>query len=371
MIELFEEDSARALELIQEVHGGDAPLAPEYPLIFGEGYRGTTIGVGEEGEMRAACALIVRDLAIPSKNGGTILRVGLIGSVSTGQAWRGQGLGTRLVVEAEARLQQEGCTAVFLWANDPEFYLQRGYAPAGQEQDVVVPAVVAHRLPEPSGVRVMSRADVPAVHRLYLQHKARVMRTLEETAILTRCPKMDALVRERDGEVVAYALRGRGRDLVEVVHEWGGACDDVLALLRAHLERRYDNSTPGALILMSPPSEIELLDRLTAVGCECTTGILGLGKILDREGAADAIQERLGTLGSAKLVLAEDKTGSMFHIIHMTGPMGECFLDDEGSLAMLFAPASVCGSVYDLANSVGLPDADLPLEPFFWGLDSI
>ena len=371
MIELFEDQTPRALELIEGVHGLQGTLAPEYPLVFGEGFAGRTLGVGEEGEVQAACGLLVRDLAIPSQDGGTRLRVGLIGSVSTGAAFRGRGLATRLIVEAEARLQSDGCAAVFLWADDPRFYLKRGFAPVGCEEDVLLPAVVCSRLPDSSSARRFVPADAAAVHALYSGHPARVERTQEETAALLTCPRMDALVLERDGEVVAYALRGRGRDLSEVIHEWGGATQGVLALLRAHLERAFESKEPGALILMAPHTESELLGALDALGCQRTTGILGLGKLLDREAAAHAVAERLGVLGSARVAVGQDEAGNHLHGLHLAGPAGECFLDDEAALALLFAPATVRASARALLENIGIPDAELPLEPFFWGLDSI
>lgn len=371
MIELFEDQTALALGLIEEAHGLGGMLAPEYPLVFEDEFSGHTLGVGEAGEMRAACAFLVRDLALPSRDGGSKLRVGLIGSVTTGEAWRGQGFGTRLVIEAEARLQLEGCAAVFLWADDPRFYLRRGYAPVGCEEDVLVPAVLAPKLPAPTDVRPLIPSDIAAVHELYSRHPARVERTIEETAALIDCPRMDALVREHDGVVVAYALRGRGRDLAEVVHEWGGAPHHVLALLRAHLERRFESVDPGALILMAPTSEKPLLDALDAVGCSRQTGILGLGKVLDREAAAEAIADRLGVLGSAKVCMGIDEVGNEVPGLHLAGPSGECFLDDEATLALMFAPESVRESAHELTLSLGLPDTELPLEPFFWGLDSI
>ena len=371
MIQLIEHETPRALELIESVHGHGTRLAPEYPLVFQNGFAGETLALGEGDEIRAACALIVRDLVLPSRAGETHLRVGLIGSVSTGDAWRGQGLGTRLIVEAEARLQTLGCAAVFLWADDPRFYLQRGYGPVGCEEDVIIPAILAPHLPAPTGVRTLANGDIRQVHKLYSGHSARVERTLEETAALIACPRMDALVREVEGKVVAYALRGRGRDLAEVVHEWGGPVDDVLALLRAHLERRFASSEPGALIAMMPAGAGTLLDELEALGCQHTTGILGLGKILDTKVAAEAIAERLGVLGNAAPTVIENELGQAVPCLRVSGPAGECFLDDEATLALLFASSDVRPSAHELVANIGLPEADLPLQPFFWGLDSI
>lgn len=368
MIELHDDRTDSARTLIETVHGASAS---EYPLLFQEAFEGATLSLESDGELCCACGFLVRELVLPSRAGGTRLRVGLIGSVSTGADFRGRGLGTRLLVEAEARLQAAGCGAVFLWADDPRFYLKRGYAPVGTEVDVLVPAVLSPQLPAPTSVRSFRPEDAAAVHALYEAHPARAERTQAETTALIDCPRMDALVRTRGGEVVAYALRGRGRDLAEVVHEWGGETDDVLALLRAHLERRYESEDPGALILMAPPTATTLIAALDGLGCSRSTGILGLGKLLDREVAAAALEARFGALGTARVAVVEDDQGRAQTGLHVAGPSGECFLDDEAALALLVCPDSVRSSATDLLSKLGLPEAELPLQPFLWGLDSI
>ena len=112
-------------------------------------------------------------------------------------------------------------------------------------------------------------------------------RTLDEARALFRVPGMLTLVRERVAAPghpplpVAYASLGRGRDLKDAIHDWAGEAEDVLVLLRAHLDRRFPQGEPGALFLMAPLAASELLYRLVALGAPLRRGILGLGKVLD------------------------------------------------------------------------------------------
>jgi hypothetical protein len=177
---------------------------------------------------------------------------------------------------------------------------------------------------------------------------------------------MRTLVLERDGEVVAYACRGRGHDLRDAVHEWGGETEDVLSLVRAHLEDRIENEEAGDMFLMAPVAASELRERLVALGAEHQRGFLGLGKILDRSAAARVLRSRIETAGQATLV--ETTQGPMYHLV---GPEKEGYLDDDAILALLFPALEVRENVTEFLAEFALTDARLPVDPFVWGLDSI
>jgi GNAT superfamily N-acetyltransferase len=358
---VLENKEAPALELMQRVLRDGQPFADEYPLVFQAEFPGRVIALGEGEEVRSACAVLTREFLMD----GTRVRGGLIGSVSTDPAWRDQGLATRLLMEAEAALQSEGCAFALLWADDPDFYLKRGYGPIGTEEDFLIPSALTSALPRPAGVRPLTAADALAIHGLYERHVARVERTTDETAALMACPDMVTLGLERDGEVVAYACRGRGRDLPDFIHEWGGDSEDVLALIRAHLEQRFPKE-PGHLFLMAPTSASDLCYRLVTAGAKSQRGMLGLGKILDREAAVALLDERLGDAGKAELVERED--GCHFQI---RGPEAGGHVDDDGVLAVLLGVTDVRDQVRSFLTEFGLQDAPLPIEPFAWGLDSI
>src|SRR6185503_19787636 len=195
-------------------------LLAEQPLAFGAG---ETIEIVEEGEVRAACVVLVREFELGARR----VRAGLIGSVATDPAWRRRGLATRLLQHAEQTLAARGCVFALLWADDPSFYLKRGYAPGGVENDYLLVAELAAACPAPGGVRELCAGDEAFVQRLYEQHPARVARTLAETRALLGVQGLRTLVRERTSapahppQVVAYACLGRGHDLADTIHEWG------------------------------------------------------------------------------------------------------------------------------------------------------
>jgi len=353
--------AARAL--LERVFASDA-LAREYPLVFDPRFAGTTVTLEEEGAPRAACTVLARELVV----GDVRLRAGLIGSVATDPAWRGRGLATRLLQRTEEELRARGCLFALLWADDPRFYLARGYAPLGSERDFLLVSELAASLPEPSGVRALAPGDVPHLLRLCARHPSRVERTPEELAALLQVPGMLTLVRERRAHPahpplpVAYACLGRGRDLADTLHDWAGAPEDVLALVRAHLERRFPAGETGALFLMAPLGAHELAYRLLRLGAVARPGILGLGKLLDLP-AASAL---LGTALGAPAAVSFDGV-----LTRLAGPTATADLEPETLQALLFGPPDVAEEARGLLTRLGFAPRGLPLEPFAFGLDSL
>ncbi len=179
---------------------------------------------------------------------------------------------------------------------------------------------------------------------------------------------MRTLVRERSAAPshpatpLAYACLGRGRDLADVVHDWGGETEDVLALLRAHLERRFPAGETGALFLMAPPSASDLVYRLQQLGAPSQRGMLGLGKVLDEKAAGEMLAAALGA--EATIVREKEK-------LVLRGPKAGAELDRDALHAVLFGSPETHEEVSALLARLGFEGAKLPLEVFAFGLDSI
>jgi GNAT superfamily N-acetyltransferase len=308
--------------------------------------------------------LLVREFQVA----GRTVRGGLIGSVATDPAWRGRGLATRLLARAERELAARGCLFTLLWANEASYYLERGYAPFGVENDFLLVPGLARELPRPTGVRELRPGDAQFLHRIHRQHAAHVERSPAETEALLALPGMLVLVRERaaaSGQPalpVAYACLGRGRDLADAIHEWGGPCEDVLALVRAHLERRFPAGEQGALFLMAPPQAGDVAYHLMRHGAVSKRGILGLGKLLDAGAAARLLGDLLGARDAVTL------TGRG---IHVGGELAAAEIDLDTLQAVLFGGPDVRDEVRAFLQRLGFEHVRLPLEPFAFGLDSI
>lgn len=342
--------------------GRVASLAAEFPLIFDERFCGRVVAYEEKGDVRSTCSMIVRDLLLQ----GARLRVGLLGSVATDGAWRGRGLATRVLDEAEGTLRREGCVAALLWADDPDFYAARGYRAIGWEVDFLVPAAALSEVKTDAVVRALAPDDFAAVQRMYSLHAARVDRSPEETAALLNCPGMTTLVLQRDRDVAAYACLGRGADFPNTVHEWGGDQNDVVALLAEHARRAQQAGHEGPLALIAPPSASVLRERMQALGAEVVEGVLAMAKTLDGEALAELF-DRFG----GELHAEHDASQAAAAALTLRGPLGCRALSDEQALAVLFGVRGDRAAVIELEQALGGAAPRLPLAPFVWGLDGI
>lgn len=354
----------QARALMEHVLRGGGSLAEEYPLVFGARAAGELCALEEQGEVRAACALLVRELVC----GRERLRVGLIGSVCTHEAHRGRGLGGRLLERAEARLAELGCSLAWLWADDAGFYERRGWRRAGCEVVFALDRSLLAGLARDESARVRAAApdDFAALHRLYEGHATRVDRTLGETRALLGGAGIATLVLERGRDVVAYACLGRGADLAGCVHEWAGAPDDVLALAGEHLAR----GTAASVYLMTPSDALALHERLAELGAYGHTGVLGMVKLLDAAGATDFV--RRAARGRVTAGLAARRDEAVTHLdAHFTGPAGALTLAPHALLDLLVPARNERSAIASLERATGTDLPTLPLPLYLWGLDSI
>jgi GNAT superfamily N-acetyltransferase len=353
-------DAARGL--MERVLRAGAPIAPEYPLVFGGAPSAAFVVDENGGEALAACALLERDLIIR----GRTIRAGLIGSVATEPGSRRQGRGAAVLAAAEAELARRGALLAILWGDDSDFYQKRGWRSIGWEIDFAIPAECAARLPESAGVRARTPEDDGQIHELYERHPERVQRTPSETLALLSCPDMEVLVAERWGRIAGYICVGRGADLRNVVHEWAGDAQALLMLLRESFALRKARGIDESLYLIAPPSAVDVAERLAGAGAQMSQGVVGMGKILRPLEAGQLAAELLDRRGAVSCKGA-DANGT----VHFRGPKGQASCTREGLLELLFAARAERTGVERIGAQLGVPGVELPLTPFLWGLDSI
>lgn len=358
MMHELKNDVEGPLALMERVFQAEGQLACEYPLVFRKGFGGRLVALEDENAVRSSCAVLPRKLVLSEAE----LAVGLIGSVATQEDQRRRGLAGLVLGEAERWLAEQGCLFALLWAEEPRFYLARGYRPIGCELDAVVDSAVAARLPSYANIRPMAAADVEAVHSHYTAQPYRSARSLAETVALLACPGMRVLVAEREGQVLAYACLGRGRDLVNVVHEWGGDSSLVLALIQS----AFHLSGAEHVVVMGADHGSSVFDGLIRSGAQVHRGCLGLAKPLS--GSLSAMAEVLVAVGGGEFRLEVE--GGVQRCRWM-GPKGSMLLDATELLDILAGPRGASEVLGRARVSTGLEATNLPLRPFLWGLDSI
>lgn len=357
-----DQEAARAL-MARLLPAGER-LSTECPLAFDERFGGELVTVAESGHVRSACAIVPREFVCHDKR----VRIGLIGSVVTDPEFRRRGLMAQLLSDAEQRLRSQGCSIALLWADDPAVYSSQGFVPFGHEVDYLVDARLCALLPQLGQIRPAVAEDAHAIHELYGEHGLRVERSLDETRALLACPDMHVLVLPAAGgrELAGYACVGRGHDLTNVVHEWGGSADAVLVLIRAHQDLRVARGHEPELVLMTSAERTALHNVLESLGARRFDGILGLAKPLDPSWLAS----QLAAAGQRLEVgIAEGPDGARAIVAQSAQTRRELPL--VRAMQALFPPGGDLGAYHYVTDALRTSLRGLPLSPFAWGLDSI
>jgi GNAT superfamily N-acetyltransferase len=354
----------RARQLIERVHG--PALAAACPLVFGAPRAGRFFALEEQGQPVSACTLLVRDVVI----GQLSLRVGLIGAAATDPAHRRRGVATRMLARAADELFHEGCTLALLWPEDPRCYVARGFQPVGAQLEFLVEPAHIARFDTLSGIRAAAPDDTAVIHRLYSRHRERVDRTLDEMRALLGMPGVETLGLQLERDVVAYASASVGRDLVPTIGEWAGAEHHVLALVRAHVERRFLRGDAATMRVRAPAHARELKLRMHEAGVGSQRGVLAHAMLLDVHAGALLVAELAGN-GARATIDCAMHGGRTRTLVKLHGPRGSAAFEEGDLLELLVPPRGDRRRVEEAERALGLELAALPLAARVWSLDSI
>ena len=161
-------------------------LTAELPLLFlspdgKPALENARVITGPGGVIAAHAGWTQRDAMVLRRR----VRVGFIGAVFTQPAWRGKGLGTRVLRDALDRARA-GADLV-LASGDRDLYRRQGFEP--------VPPLARYRLPAPGGppavaARAMMPADIPAVAALCEREDVHFQRSAEDWTALLRAGRL-------------------------------------------------------------------------------------------------------------------------------------------------------------------------------------
>ncbi len=290
------------------------------------------------------------------------LRVGMIGMVYTAPEQRRGGLASRCVEAAVERVGGGGAGLCLLWSDLDEFYRRLGFVKAGREWFFWLGRHELAGGPDRSSalaVGAPTASEWPAMETLYAAHVSHAVRPPGALHRLAGSPDCAVRVARRDDRVVAYAARGRGDDFPDIVHEWAGPPDAVLACLADLIEQR------DWLGLLCPPSATAMTATLSACGFRRIPNDLAWIRVVD----AARLWEQLCANAPALRALAV--SGSLHQIV-CEAPSGEIELDGKTFLDW------VLGGAAPPALDALLPEdtrhalkAALPVPLYLWGFDSV
>lgn len=302
---------------------------------------------------------VVKPMIIKSPS--VIYKAAGIGSVVTSESYRNQGFSQQILQDCLTLAQNQKCDFAILWTNLHDFYRKLGFELAGTEMS----STIAEEFEAPvQGLRYSNDKNVSpeAITRIYSQHTVSSVRTAEEIRQYLKIPQTNLFTAWRmDGTLAAYAVEGKGADLQNYIHEWGGQVPELLSLL-SHI--RKTKQQPVTII--TPYHAQNLNSKLKPFAAQFD-GFLGMIKLVDVLGFFAKIKRAFRAIGVADFVLEKHGDGYLFGV----GPDLLIVKREEDLVRLLFGPVDF--KILDFRNPQSAETISklLPLPLWIWGWDSV
>jgi len=298
---------------------------------------------------------VLRPLITKTPTG--IFKIAAIGSVVTDPGFRNKGLSQQVIEDCLKLAGEQECEIAILWTNLFEFYRKFGFELAGSE----ISFLINRELPVPStNIKVIkgNKVDPSALLRLYNQHTVCSVRTIEEIKKYLAIPNSNAYTAwDLEGQMVAYAIEGKGADLQAYIHEWGGSISSLLPLLNYMFR---EQKRPLTLII--PQHSASLASRLKSYGVADVPGFLGMLKILDHTKLFSKINRILNGITIEK--------GDKEFFIHASGSTFKT--ESEADIVrLIFGPQKPIDLYPFDAKTAATLEKVLPMPIWVWGWDSV
>ena len=292
----------------------------------------------------------------------TILKVGAIGSVVTDPEYRQQGLSTSNIKKCLELANKQDCDLGILWTDQFDFYRKLGFELAGYDYSYVFNSqepVKNKNLRFVTGNNV----DPAALLRLYSQHTVHAVRTLEDFRQFLKIPNSNVYTAwDQNNTLLAYAVEGKGIDLINYIHEWSGQAEALMDLFSYIRQQKQQ-----AITIMAPSHSQNLRNKLQQVSDISHQGYLGMLKIINEQSLFNKIKKIYAAEGVEKAVL--EKQGSQF--VFGFGTDLYTLENESDLLQLLFGPLNINNLDFVSNETKQKFSKVLPLPLWIWGWDSI
>lgn len=302
---------------------------------------------------------VVKPMIIRSPH--IVYKVAGIGSVITSENYRNQGFSQKILAECLHLSEQQKCDVAILWTNLHDFYRKLGFELAGTENSFVVENEFSAPL---SGLRYSNEKNIApeALNRLYSQHTVGTIRTTEEIKQYLKIPQSRLYTAwNLDGTLAAYVVEGKGADLQNYIHEWGGGVSELLSLL-SHVRKQA-----GKAITIITPRHAHNLNTQLKTQFSQFEGFLGMIKLLDEEGLFAKIKRAFRAEGIQDFALEKRGNGYLF------GVGRDLLIVNHATdlVRLLFGPVDYAVLDFQEPKTVAQLNRILPLPLWVWGWDSV
>ncbi|MCB0362313.1 MAG: GNAT family N-acetyltransferase [Bdellovibrionales bacterium] len=297
-----------------------------------------------------------------TKTPAGIFKVGAIGSVVTDPSLRHQGLSKSLIKECLESARQQGCDFAVLWTHLYDFYRKQNFELAGTEQALIIEKDFS---PPHFDLKFLNslRVAPEALMRLYSRHTVGAIRHVEDIRRYLGIPNTHLYTAwDAHNNLKAYAVEGKGEDLNNYIHEWGG---DVSSLLPLFAHIRKHKQKPITVICSGVANNLSR--QLQSYGVLCNQGFLGMFHLLNPKNLGFKLCRYARQLGHDDLVF-EFQDGTYF-----MGTPNNLFKTDSQSdiIKLVFGPLKATQIKGFDTSTNRLMERLFPLPFWIWGWDSI
>jgi GNAT superfamily N-acetyltransferase len=226
---------SRRDRLLQETMRPPQPvfeIAAEYPIVLSPENPHFSYCAVHGDDIKAHANLWPRRLYDQQQQ--KYFQVGLIGNVATDPRWQGHGIMKELFMRLHQEALKLGLDAMILWSDLRQFYQKLGFGSLGQELRIVFERESLNKLfkkqntgqflPHPPAELTPQSYD--ALLKLRYPTVATLERSIDEFKSLMKIPETHLYMQGEPPS--AFAIIGKGYDMIGVVHEWGASAPDIL-----------------------------------------------------------------------------------------------------------------------------------------------
>lgn len=222
------------------------------------------IGYFDENQLVSAAAIRLIELKTPRLGS---LTAALIGAVVTHPHWRRKGLASQLIKTAVEWAQDHKACLVLLWSSEYHLYQKLGFQVGGEQLQVPLCS-----LNLPPFVGDVHQGWTPALFDLIRQREGGLLLKDQDRHWFEAHRNVKWYYTGTPQSPSAYVAFGRGIDLENRIHEWGGSCKFILQIIS-----KIKKECPSGVWLTSP----YLLEKFGFSPLRAQTESLCLAKVLN------------------------------------------------------------------------------------------
>ncbi|RME15271.1 MAG: GNAT family N-acetyltransferase [Bdellovibrio sp.] len=336
-------------------------IAEEYPLAFSKD-KIKNSKIITENSLPIAHAHM-ETLLIKTPLG--LFKVAAIGSVVTHPQFRNKGLSQKILNQCLKEAKDQLCDFAILWTDLFDFYRKLDFELAGHEYSLKIPLSWKNK-PLPENFRFLNSIKVKAseILKIYNTHRTGTLRTAKDIENFLKIPNTSLFTAwdKKTNQLLAYAVEGKGADLTNYIHEWGGKVSAFIPLLQ-FAQSHYSQS----LTLIAPRHSENLIRQMSHNGADLHKGYLGMIRILHPQNIFFKMQRYARQLGYTDVICTciEDK----FVLGYKNDLVGISSL--RSLTQILFGPLKLEEAVRIKPQTKEVLEKILPLPMWVWGWDSI